>query len=294
MIGSAIATELRNRGDEVVILTRGPTRSKDWIQWDPRRGVPQARRLEGLDAVFNLTGAPLATRPWTPARRRLLMSSRVQATEALLGSLERLEERPVVFVGVGLLGRFGDRGDAWIDDDDPASRGFMAELAQTWEDAHMTARERLGARAVVLRLGMVLSATGGAFPSMLPPFRHGFGGWLGDGHQYTAWMSLRDTVRAFLHLLDTTTATGGFNGNVPNPVRNRHWCEALGHVVNTPVMTHAPKWALRGALGELADGVFLSSMRAKPRKLLDSGFSFLDEEVEDVFERLVRESDALA
>lgn len=290
MIGTALTAALTARGDRVTVLTRRPASHTDLVRWDPVRGVAKVRRLEGLDALVNLTGAPLATRPWTSPRRRILVDSRVAATEAIVGSLARLEAPPRTVVGVGLLGIYGDRGDAWIDDDAPAGDGFLAELGQAWEAAHGLGASELGARVAVLRLGICLSSGGGAFPAMLGPFRHGFGGWLGSGRQFTAWMSLRDIVGALLHLLDTPTAEGAFNGSVPDPVRNRAWCEALGHVLDTQVMTHAPSWALRGALGEMADAVFLNSVRARPRKLLESGFSFSDPEVEPVFCRLVRET----
>lgn len=286
MIGTALAEALRARGDEVTILTRGDA-GEGRIQWDPARSVPQPRRLAGTDVVFNLTGAPLATRPWTRARRTILTNSRVQATETLIRSLAKLDDPPPVFIGVGHLGLFGDRGTNWIDDDDPPGSGYLAELAVAWEAAHLDAADVLASRAAVLRLSIVLSADGGALPPMLTPFRHGFGGWLGDGKQYTAWASLEDTVRALIHLADTEGCAGGFNCSVPDPVRNADWCMALGRALDKPVRTHAPKWALRGALGELADAVLLASTRARPRKLLESGFTFEDDEVDEVFRRAV-------
>lgn len=286
LIGTALARALRARGDEALILTRGDARGPDTIKWSIRKGVSELRRLEGLDAVVHLAGEPLATRPWTPARRRILRDSRIAATDSLQTSLDRLDAPPAVWVGVGSLGRFGDRGDTWIDDDDPPAGGFLAELAVDWEAGHLAAAEHLGARGAVLRMGVVLSHEGGAFPHMVGPFKHGFGGWLGDGRQYTPWLSMDDCVGALLHLIDTDGCEGGFNGSVPDPVRNRAWCESLGLVMGKPVHTHAPKWAMRGALGELADGVFLNSMRARPRKLVESGFQFQDPEVGPVFDRL--------
>lgn len=285
MIGAALAEALRSRGDEVWVFTRSQPRSSHDIQWNPSRPISGVRHLEGLDAVVNLCGAPLATRPWTRTRRHVLVASRVDATHQLIQSLASLSHPPRALIGAGLLGRFGDRGEAWIDDDDPVSTGFLAELASSWEDANLGAGKAWGARVAVLRMALVLGGAG-AFPLMVLPFRHGFGGWLGDGRQYTAWLSLDDAVGAFLHLIDHPDAEGGFNGSVPDPVPNRAWCEALGRALGKPVKTHAPKWALRGALGELANGVFLASCRARPRKLIEAGFRFRDPEVEPVFRRL--------
>jgi len=287
MIGSALAERLRARGDEVLIVTRKQPKTDDQVRWDPNRGIVGRGQLEGLDGVVMLAGAPLADRPWTRARRKILWDSRVQSTEVLLESLARLDEPPGVFVGVGTLGLFGDREDEEIDDEDPPGTGFLAELAVAWEGATLSA-EDIGCRAALLRMQLVLSPHGGAFPLMTIPFRY-MGGWVGNGRQYTSWISIDDCVGALVHLLDQPSCTGGFNGTVPDAVRNKEWCKALGRAMNRPVMTHAPKWALRGALGELAETIFLASVRASPRKLLATGYEFVDTDIEETFKRLVSE-----
>lgn len=287
LLGGWLAQTLRARGDEVLIVTRRSPRADHEVQWDPMRGVQQRSRLEGLDGVFNVAGAHIADRPWTAQRRRLLLDSRVRATEVLLESLARLDAPPRAYVGVGHIGIFGDRGDEWIDDDDHPGSGFLAELAIAWEGAHLGA-EAIGSRASVLRLCMAIAPHGGAFPLLVKPFRY-VGGWLGNGKQYLSWISVRDATRAMIHLADTDGATGCFNGSVPDPMRNWDWCRALGRVMHVPVVTHAPKWALRGALGELADGIFLASLRVAPRRLLESGFEFQDPEAEPTFRWLLAE-----
>jgi uncharacterized protein (TIGR01777 family) len=290
MIGTWLTRSLRDRGAEVLVLSRQKPRRADEIQWDPLKKVHKPERLDGLDAVFNLTGASIADRPWTKARRRTLRQSRVEATETLLQALEEVQRPPKVFIGVGHLGIYGERGDEVLDEPVAPGTGFLAELAQAWEEAHLGAT-RLGCRAAVLRMSIVLSPTGGAFPLMVKPFRIGIGGWLGHGRQYTSWISIRDAVRAFEFLLDNETCEGAFNGTVPEPRPNKEWLKALGRVLHRPVLTHAPRWALRGALGELADNLFLASVRAVPRKLLDAGFEFQDTNAEATFEWLVSELD---
>ena len=126
---------------------------------------------------------------------------------------------------------------------------------------------------------------------MLVPFRYGFGGWLGNGRQYTAWISIEDCVGSLLHMLDTPSCRGGFNGSVPEPDTNKEWCKALGRAMERPVRTHAPKWALRGALGEMANDIFLASCRARPRKLLESGFEFQNVDIETTFRDILVEMD---
>lgn len=287
MIGTWLAATLRDRGDEVLIVTRRSPRGEFEVQWDPARGVQQRARLEGLDAVFNVAGAHIADRPWTRARRRLLMESRVDATEVLLESLARLDEPPKAYVGAGHIGLFGDRADGFIQDGDKPGSGFLAELAIAWEGAHLQA-ESLGCRSSVLRMCMVIAPHGGAFPLLVKPFRF-VGGWLGNGRQYLSWLSVRDATGAMIHLADDPGSSGCYNGSVPNPVTNREWCKALGRVMHVPVVTHAPKWALRGALGELADDLFLASLRVAPTRLLESGYSFIDPDPEPTFRWLLAE-----
>lgn len=292
MIGTWLANVLRDRGDEVVVLTRATPAGPHEMQWDPARGVVDVHRLEGFDALVHLSGAPVADRPWTRMRRQVLRDSRVAATDVLVDSLERLDAPPRVFLGAGGLGLYGDTGDTTVDESAPAGTGFLAELSADWEEAHDRARI-LGARVVVLRLATVLSPTGGVFPLMVQPFRLGLGGWLGDGQQFTAWVSIRDVVGSILHLLDDGEARGAYNCTSPEPVRMAEWCGALGRVLGRRTTTHAPEWVLRGAFGELADALLLASLRAVPRRLEESGYTFIDPDPEATFRWLVQTLDAM-
>jgi uncharacterized protein (TIGR01777 family) len=195
-----------------------------------------------------------------------------------------------VYVGVGGLGIFGDRGSTEVDDDAPPGSGFLADLCVAWEQAHARA-QMIGARWSVLRMSVVLSPSGGAFPLMVQPFRY-VGGWLGHGRQYTPWISIRDAVGAFVHLSDRDACKGPFNGTVPHPPQNKAWLKALGRVMHRPVVTHAPRWALRGALGELAGSLLIASIRAVPRKLLQTGYRFVDTDEEATFQWLLGELNA--
>lgn len=288
LIGAALADAHRARGDDVLVVTRKP-REPGHIAWDPGRAWADVQRLDGLDVLYHLAGAPIADRPWTRQRRKVLRESRIDTAEMLREQLGRVRA-PKVWVGVSALGRFGDRGEESLDDDAPPGPGFLAELATAWEDAHVAA-EKLGCRVAVLRMSVVLDARGGVFPLMVHPFRMGIGGWLGHGRQYTPWITGRDAVRALMHLADKPLS-GGFNGTVPHPVRHYEWMKALANVLKSPVIAQAPRWALRGAFGELADDLLLASVRAVPRKLTESGFVWLDPEAEPAFGRLVGELDA--
>jgi uncharacterized protein (TIGR01777 family) len=286
MIGTLLAQALRARGDEVRIVTRRLPKTGEEVRWDPVRGEIEVGKLEGIDGVVNLAGAPIADRPWTRARRKVLWESRIDATKMLIDSLRAAKIRPRVWVGAGGLGRFGSRGEDELDDDASPGSGFLADLSVAWEQAQLDA-EKIGSRAATFRMAIVLDPHGGALPLMVKPFKIGIGGWLGDGRQFTSWITGRDAVNGFVHLLDNDASAGGYNGTVPVPTRNYEWCRALGRAVHKPVLTHAPKWAVRGALGELADDLFLASVRAVPRKLTSEGFKFLDPDPEAAFASLV-------
>ncbi|TVQ90115.1 MAG: TIGR01777 family protein [Deltaproteobacteria bacterium] len=287
MLGTWLGHALRDRGDEVFVVTRSEAEEEHELSWTSSRGIIDLRRLEGADAVVNLMGAPIADRPWTRMRRNTLRDSRIQSTATILQSLSRLDAPPKHYVGVGHLGIYGERGEQILDESDDPGEGFLAELALDWEQAHLAAERQLQARTAVLRMAVALSPTGGVFPLMIQPFRVGLGGWLGDGRQYLPWISVRDAVSAFLFLLDHPELEGLFNGCVPVPTRQKEWARALGRALNKPVVSNAPKWALRGALGDLADELYLASIRAVPQRLQKAGFSFQDAEAEATFGWLV-------
>lgn len=287
MLGTWMANALRDRGDEVWVVTRGNPATEHELTWTMSRGVADVRRLEGMDAVVNLIGAPIADRPWTKMRRRVIRESRLDATRVIVGSLERLDAPPRTYVGVGHLGIYGDRGETILDESDEPGEGFLAELAGDWERAHLAAAEGLGARGAVARMAVSLAPTGGVFPLMLQPFRVGLGGWLGDGRQYLPWVGIRDAVGAMTFLLDDPAQQGVYNVCVPEPTRQKDWAKALGRAIDKPVVRNAPKWALRGALGELANNLFLASIRAVPGRLQRAGYRFQDTDAEETFRWLV-------
>lgn len=286
-LGGLLRQALAARGDEPWVLTRQPARGPGQLRWDPARGFTDPASVPQLDAVVNLAGAAIADRPWTRARRKVLWESRVDVTASLIAALAARPSPPRVYLGASSLGFFGDRGDDWLDEGAPVGAGFLAELSQAWEEQHAASERALACRAVWLRMTVVLSNAGGAFPLLVRPFQLALGGWLGDGRQYTSWIGDRDAVAAWLWALDRAATRGPLHATVPSPIPNYDWVKALGRALHRPVLTKAPKWALRGALGELADDLYLASIRARPAVLERSGFRFVEPEVEAVFRRLV-------
>lgn len=280
LLGRALCTRLRSRGDRVIELVRRPARNRDELSWDPESGTLDETALEDLYGVVHLAGENVANERWSPEFKQRIRDSRVLGTRTLVAALARTRRPPRVLLSASGVGYYGDRGDEWLDEASGPGSGFLVEVCQEWEAA---ARQLDGrARTAQLRIGMVLGRGGGALATMLPFFRWGVGGPLGSGKQYVSWISLEDVVGATLHALDAELR-GPVNLVGPNPVRQRDFARALGKAVGRPALLPAPAVALRLVLGEFASEA-LAGQRARPAKLLQSGFSFRHPELGDALE----------
>ena len=281
LIGRAVAASLAAEGNDVVVLSRDPARVRGLpagvraAHWDGRSAAGWETLLEGRSAVINLAGEAIAAGRWTEERKRRIRASRVDAGRAVVDAvrLAAAEGRaPAVVVQASGIGYYGDTGDQEIGEDHPPGGDFLAEAAIAWE-ASTAEVETLGIRRVVLRTGVVLDRAGGALAKMLPLFRLGLGGPLGNGRQWFPWIHMADEVGAILFLLATAAASGPFNLCAPRPIQNRDFARALGHQLHRPSILPAPAPALRLALGELAEAL-LTGQRAHPRRLLAAGYTF--------------------
>lgn len=286
-IGTALATSLRDRGDEMLILSR--TAAGAHYRWDPRKALPANPAFEDLDVVVNLMGEPIATRPWTRARREILRDSRIASTTSLLAGLGGLRRPPKAMIGITGLWRFGDQGDTPLTEDSrQVGPGFLATLAQDWEAVHFQG-SALGMRVAVLRVGLVLGAEGGVVPLLMKPFLAGLGGWPGDGTAYSPWVSLRDTTRALLWLVDHPDQSGSFHVTSPSVCDQRTFFSTFGEALQRRAAISAPSWVLRGAFGCMAEELLLASARALPDRLTRAGFTFEDPEIAALWPKLVAE-----
>jgi uncharacterized protein (TIGR01777 family) len=284
LIGTALLDGLREQKYELARLVRPSTRNRPAgrarspeplsVAWDPVAGTLDAA-ASGADAVVHLAGASISGGRWTAARKRLLAQSRIAATRQLLEALSRLANPPRIFIAASAIGFYGDRGDEELTESSAPGRDFLADLCVGWEAESARAAAILGARVVILRLGIVLAKDGGALPVMALPFRLGVGGRLGSGRQWMSWVALEDTVGIVKHALTTSNLSGPVNVVSPNPVRNADFTAVLGRVLRRPTIFPAPSFALRLALGEMADALLLSSQRVLPQKALASGYLFL-------------------
>jgi uncharacterized protein (TIGR01777 family) len=272
-VGSRLGHEFRSRGWHVVPLPRSAYHNQDEL----------AECLHGADAVVNLAGAPILAR-WTESYKKLLYESRVNTTRSIVRALEVLEQCPRVLVSASAIGIY-DTGGTHTEAAHVVSSGFLGRLAADWEREALAARD-LGIRTVVFRFGVVLGRGGGALEKMLPPFRAGLGGVIGDGTQPFSWVHLEDLVAAHLAAIEGESYQGIYNLTAPSPVTNRELTEALGRALSRPAVFRIPAFVLRMQFGEGAK-VLSEGQRVLPERLLAQGFGFLFPTLEEALRDLV-------
>lgn len=267
---------------ETLQLVRRQPASGAEVEWHPEalRAFAQTDSLENLAAAIHLSGANVAARRWTAGYKREMVESRVRSTRALAEILAGLSQPPRVLLVASATGIYGDRGDEALDESSEIGTGFLADLCRAWEEAAQPAKEA-GIRVVHLRCGLVLDGEAGALKKMLPIFRLGLGGRLGSGQQWMSWIALADVIRAARFVIETKALSGSINLVAPNPVTNAEFARALGRAVCRPAILPAPAFALRLVFGEMADEALLASQRVVPRKLMDTGFTFLYPGIEE-------------
>ncbi len=282
-IGSTLVPELEAAGHHVLRLVRREPESTNEIRWDPAAGTIDAVRLEGVEAAVNLNGADIGRR-WTQARKQEILESRVTSTRLLAATLAGLEPRPRVLVCAGGVDIYGDRGDEILTEDSEPGRGFLAEVGAAWQAAAQ-AGKAAGIRVVNFRQGFVLSRRGGALARMLPPFRLGVAGRIGNGKQWWSWVALDDLLSAYRFVLENEGISGPVNLSSPNPVTNAQFTKALGKALKRPTVTWFPAFAFKAVYGAMGEETVLGSKRALPARLLDAGFSFRYAELDRALER---------
>jgi uncharacterized protein (TIGR01777 family) len=283
LIGPQLVRALRDRGDEVMVLTRDPARAGEIlgdveaVGWDLMSEPAPAQSLSGRDAVVHLAGAPVAQR-WSQDARRAIRDSRVVGTGHLIDGLRSADERPRTLVSSSAIGYYGAHGEEPLDEDSPPGQDFLAEVCVEWERQARTA-EDLGMRTVQVRTGVVLDGSGGALGKMLPPFRMGVGGPVAGGRQYISWIHTSDLVGIILASIADDRWSGPVNATAPQPFSNRDFSRVLGRVLHRPAIFPVPALAIRALYGEMAE-IVTSGARVMPAKALVLGYSFAEPDLE--------------
>jgi len=273
LIGTALSASLRRDGHRVVALVRRSARSAEEVQWYPAQRRLDPAVLADVDGVVHLAGAGIGDKRWTESRKRELLDSRVDGTTAVAQALAAAPDRQRFLLSASGVHYYGiGTGSRPVDESDPNGSGFLAEVCRAWEAAADPARDA-GVRVVHPRTGLVLARRGGVMGRLLPLFRLGAGGRIGNGRAYWPWISLTDEVSALRMLIDSELS-GPVNLTSPEPVTNAEFTRTLGSVLHRPTLVPVPSFALRVVIGEFADEGILQVPRAVPRVLTAAGFSF--------------------
>ncbi len=269
-VGGRLRSRLESKGHTVRVVSRGPGTDHDWSDASLARGV------RDTEAIIHLAGESLFDKRWNPRQKELLRSSRVETTRKLAALAA--QRKPACFLSASAIGWYGTSETAVLDERSPRGSDFLAELCGDWEEASEAAAEA-GVRTCRVRIGVVLGKGGGALSKMLPFFRLGLGGPLGNGKQWVSWVHVDDLCALFEFLLENPRAMGAYNGTAPTPVTMKDFAGALGRVLHRPSLLPVPGPMLRLTVGEVAD-VLVTGQRVIPRRAEEAGFHFAHPEIE--------------
>lgn len=276
-IGSRVCDAARARGHGVITVGR----TSGERRWDPMAGPAP---LEGADAVVHLAGDPVADGRWTRAKMARIHDSRVIGTRNLVAGLRAAGCRTLVCASA--TGYYGDRGDEELTEDSAPGNDFLAGVCKAWE----AEAAKSGVRTVSVRIGLVLGPGGGALAKMLPAFKLGLGGRLGDGRQWMSWIHIDDLVELILFAAENDALSGPLLGTSAAPARNLDFTKALGRALGRWTILPLPRWQARVMLGRVVE-VLYGSQRCRPRRTLESGFPFRHPELEPALRRIFGKDD---
>jgi uncharacterized protein (TIGR01777 family) len=290
LIGSRLIERLWERGDEILLLTRRPKAVEarfgsacTLIEGDPTVAGSWMQQVADCDAVINLAGEPIFAHRWSAAFKKSIRDSRIKSTENIVQAL--VQTRVKTLVNASAIGYYGARDDEPLTESSDAGTDFMAKICVDWERAAAGA-ETHGARAAMVRIGVVLASGGGALTQMLPPFKAFAGGPIGSGKQWLSWIHCNDIVGIILLALDNPQATGPINGTAPNPLENKAFSQALGRALHRPSLVPTPRFALQIVLGEVAD-IVATGQRVLPRRAEELGYRFRHPKIDGALADLV-------
>ena len=284
LLGTALSSYLIKKGFTLLRLVRRPEAAENEIFWNPLTGEIDSQKLEGTDAAINFSGRNIGLGRWTKKRKKEIFESRVNSTRLLAETLSKLKDPPHSFISASAIGYYGDSGAEFMNEGAEPGTGFLPDLCVHWEEATKPAM-KAGLRVVQMRSGVVLTADGGALAQMLPPFKMGVGGKLGNGKQYFSWIDIDDYVRAVYHLMTSDSIQSPVNVASPEPVTNSEFTAVLARVLRRPAFIPIPGFVLKLLFGQVAEEILLSSSRVIPQILLGSGFEFKYPDLENALRK---------
>jgi uncharacterized protein (TIGR01777 family) len=296
-IGRFVSHFLLEKGYEIIALSRSPDKYKPigenrmkFILWDGQSAEGWVEYTENAKAIINLAGENIASGIWTNRRKKRILESRINATQAISQAIKRVNIKPEVMIQASAIGYYGTRQDEVLNESSSAGQGFLSELTQIWEEG-ATAIQKSNIRLVILRFGMVLGKHGGLLPRIKPVFKSFFGGHFGSGKQYISWIHISDIAKSISYLLSQHQLKGVFNLTTPQPVSSREFFYCIGKHLHRPSWFHIPAGVLKTFMGEMAEELFLASQRVMPKRLIENDFHFdyptLDSALSQIFDNNV-------
>lgn len=290
LVGNRLTEMLTSANHEVAWLSRTPDKYTDikTFYWNIKEDVVEEAALQWCDVIVHLAGAGVADERWTEKRKSEIFNSRIDSTQLLSAHIEKLNSKPEAFISASAIGYYGmDTGDRWMEEaDPPKSDDFLANVVKAWE-AEVDNVAKLDIRTVKIRIGVVLSKSGGALSRMLPVFKLGIGAPLGDGKQFMSWIHLEDLCRMFYEAIEHDSWSGVYNGVGPEPVTNAEFSRQIARALHKPFfMPNVPSFALKFIMGEMAN-IILGGNRVSCSKVLDNGFVFKFKHLEEAFSDLL-------
>ena len=273
LVGSALVEYLFAQGHTICCLQRN--KSNDGLIWDIANIDRLYQDNNTVDAVIHLAGENISSGRWGRRKKSRILRSRIQGTHEIASYFSNVETPPKVMIFASAIGYYGDTRANITDENGQPGESFLAEVCKKWEDAASPATEA-GIRTVFSRFGMILSPKGGALQKMIPPFKAGLGGTIGNGKQYMSWVSIRDVVSAMNYILENDDISGPVNLVAPIPITNKEFTRTLGRAVQKHTLLPLPALLVRTIFGQMGKELLLTSSRVSPTKLNDCGFTFRD------------------
>jgi uncharacterized protein (TIGR01777 family) len=284
-IGSTLCSSLLDEKHDIVVMSRHPETIKAPVQ--SIAGLEQLEDDVVFDIVINLAGEPIANKRWTVQQKQRISSSRLNMTRKLISYFEATHHKPKLFISASAIGYYGiNKTNEVVSEDGLCDESFSSQLCQKWEAEALKAQS-LGIRTCLLRTGIVLGK-GGVLNKMLLPFKLGLGGRVGQGEQWMSWIHLDDLIGIILYCIDHNDLSGPVNVTSPNPVTNKVFTKTLGKVLVRPTLFPIPAVVVKLLMGQLGEELLLAGKKVLPVKILNAGYKFKYEKLDDALLSIVK------
>lgn len=277
-VGNHLAKNLIEQGHEVVGLSRNPEKAAanhdpklTWFQWRPEQELPSEESLAGVDAVINLVGENIAAKRWSEDQKKKILNSRIKSTKNLIKAINQYRPNLKALVNASAVGIYQKNLNETINEQSTLDNDFLAEVCQEWENSTLELSSTI--RKVIIRIGVVMGTDGGALARLLPIFKLGGGGPIGNGMAYMPWIHVKDLARLLSEAATDEKFEGVYNGVAPKSATNLEFTKALASSINRPAFFPVPPVMLKLVFGEMSS-VILDGQKVMPQRAIDVGFKF--------------------